>query len=235
MRKPNELEDERHRQRRPYHHCWRGAPPPGWSWSTPVGVASRTWRSAGPSRRPLRRGSPCTPAWSESLPYERQEPPTPLRKKAGRQAGARNWSSVAVGRYVGTSDVEGEERGRGGLAREEDGRVAILEVPADLGPREVDDAAAVARRLGHAAVPSPDRSASGPGRAALTASCPLFVLRRRLGLTYLLDRCVAPDCRRRLLAAGCLVDMSTRNRSGVGLVCGDRFTVTGLETRIEAQ
>lgn len=79
-----------------------------------------------------------------------------------------------------------------------------------------------------------------PGRAALTASCPLFVLRRRLGLTYLLDRCVAPEARlpastsRRWLS-GCLVDMSTRNRSGVGLVCGDRFTVTGLETRIEAE
>lgn len=38
-----------------------------------------------------------------------------------------------------TSDVEGQERGRGGLAREGDWRVAALNVPADLGAREVDD------------------------------------------------------------------------------------------------
>jgi hypothetical protein len=42
-----------------------------------------------------------------------------------------------------TSDVEGDERCRGRLAREEDERVAALEVPTDLGAREVDDAATV--------------------------------------------------------------------------------------------
>lgn len=74
------------------------------------------------------------------------------------------------------SDVEREERGRGGLAREEDGRVAGLEVPPDLGAREVDAGAAVADGLAHAA-PSVTTDRYGPGVAApafaaLAASVP---------------------------------------------------------------
>lgn len=40
--------------------------------------------------------------------------------------------------YQGPSDVEGEERGGGGLAREEDGRAAVPGVGADLRAGEVD-------------------------------------------------------------------------------------------------
>lgn len=48
--------------------------------------------------------------------------------------------------YQGPSDVEGEERGGGGLAREEDGRAAVAGVGADLRAGEVDPAAHCPRR-----------------------------------------------------------------------------------------
>jgi len=83
-------------------------------------------------------------------------------------------ASLAAGRVhqldQSPAEVEGDERGSGGgLAREEDGRVASLEVPADLGAREVDGAAAAAvHRLVHAChrqAAVTDRRA-GPGIAA---------------------------------------------------------------------
>ena len=53
--------------------------------------------------------------------------------------------AAAAGRvhqlYQGPSDVEGEERGGGGLAGEEDGRAAVAGVGADLRAGEVDLAA----------------------------------------------------------------------------------------------
>lgn len=64
--------------------------------------------------------------------------------------------------YQGPSDVEGEERGGGGLAREEDGRAAVPGVGADLRAGEVDPAA---HCRAHAHAVSTDRRPSGITRA----------------------------------------------------------------------
>ena len=61
--------------------------------------------------------------------------------------------AAAAGRvhqlYQGPSDVEGEERGCGGLAGEEDGRAAVAVVGADLRAGEVDPAAHCRPRRQH--------------------------------------------------------------------------------------
>lgn len=83
--------------------------------------------------------------------------------------------AAAAGRvhqlYQGPSDVEGEERGGGGLAGEEDGRAAVAWVGADLRAGEVDLAAHCStdrRPLGdHARIWLPCRASSSRLTAAL--------------------------------------------------------------------